>query len=101
MSQNLGRISNKRSFNGLGFVSDLTKIRGEGKLPLCPLDFAGPAQYSNRSEQGLIMTGQVDIGIQISLVCKIYHVHSCRIFADSTQIDPKAGKVYIHQKSKK
>ena len=47
------------------------------------------------------MTGQMDIGIQISLVCNIYHVHSCRIFADCRQIDPKAGKVYIHQKSKK
>ena len=47
------------------------------------------------------MTGQVDIGIQISLVCKIYHVHSCPIFADIKQIDQKAGKVYIRQKSKK
>ena len=44
-----GAISNTRSFNGLGFVSNFIKIRGEGgggQMPLCPLGSAGPAQFS-------------------------------------------------------
>ena len=77
---------------------------GGGQMPLCSLNSAGPAQCSTAdwSEQGLIMTGQVDIGIQISLVCTMYLSRSFILVALLlTQIDwPKSWESLYSSKIK-